>query len=528
MEILKDDRFERSDESMKLSLKSIDDFHKARTDQFLALLKIFGLLVLITITIGNFILIRADNSPNWFYNLDWGEILNLNPVNTQWSTLDGKLTAISLEQGQLRIFTGNEDSNWVETQSLKPPEIALTTFIIQDINGDGIPEIIAGTTEPGYIYVYKLENGKWSLNNYEKYVWSAITGIAAGNFDGQQFNLLAQNQDGFLYLLKMNNESLDIVWKSPTVWRLINSLLILDIDNDSKQEMVVAYKTGGIGILKLVNNQIVSVWDNYLWGKILALTYGDWDGDKQPEILISTSQKVIYILGYTGKSYQFEDRLTQLNYITETMSLTNYKNHNQLVTTDTAGKFHYSEYDPKLKQWQEQFFCQTGRIAQIIQTSNNDTFLLWSQNRKLITLNAFKTSDFKLKNNDTVLGLTPPAVYQNNNLYIAPKALSSLAGLGISYTETKTAFKVSLAQTALEITKTDLQNYQLNGAGNSNQNQLFIIFDNSLYLAVDSYPKLFNLIVKVDPVSRIISLVNPTGPIDTENGDSTADLKTME
>ncbi len=478
---------------------------------------ICGWLGLITIAIGNFTLIRADNSPNWFYSLNWGEALNLIPKNTQWFFLDGKLTAISLIQGQLRIFTENEASEWVETQSLKPPEIAFTTFIIQDINNDGISEIIAGTGEPGYIFVYKLENGNWALHNYEKYVWSTITSIAAGNFDGQQFNQLVQNQDGFLYLLKMDEKLLDIVWKSPVAWRRINYLITLDIDGDSKQEIIVAYKTGGVGILKLVNNQIVSVWDNYLWGKILAITSGDWDNDRQPEVLISTSQRIIYILGYTDKSYQYKDRLTQLNYITETMYLANNEKQKQLITTDTAGKFHYSEYDPKLKQWREQFFCQTGRISQIIDSSNEDIFLLWSQNRKILKLNAFKTNDFKLGNNDVINELTPPAVYQNNNLYIAPKALSSLDELEFGYTVSKTGFTVNYAQTVLEVAKNDLQNYQLNGVSNSNQNQFFIIVDNNLYLSIDGYLKLFNLTVTVDPVKRIILFENPIEPVEIEN-----------
>ena len=66
-----------------------------------------------------------------------------------------------------------------------------------------LPEIFTGTTDPGYIYMYKYSNGKYKLCNYEKYVWSTITYIAVGNFGGQpEFNILVQNQDGFLYLLK--------------------------------------------------------------------------------------------------------------------------------------------------------------------------------------------------------------------------------------------------------------------------------------------------------------------------------------
>ena len=203
------------------------------------------------------------------------------------------------------------------SQRFGPDDILFTTFQVKDINNDGVPEIIAGTVEPGFIYIYKLNNGKWELFNYGKYVWSAITYIAVGNFGGEPDNdILVQNQEGSLYLLKMSENSLDFVWKSPTVWRPISSGYVIDIDHDAKDEiMVVSYKTGGIAVLKMANNAVVSVWENYLWGKVLAVTSGDWNNDQQPEVMISTSQKVIYVLGWkTDGGYQFDDQWTQFNY----------------------------------------------------------------------------------------------------------------------------------------------------------------------------------------------------------------------
>jgi len=491
---------------MKPSFKS-GNFQKARLHYPFNLFLIFSLSVII-IAASNYKLVRADDlSPNWFYNVNSNMALNLNPENTKWLVLNGRLVAITLDQGQLLVYNQAQHSNWIETQALKPSEATFTSFVISVINPVDPPEIIAGTSEPGYIYIYKLEKGIWTLQNSEKYIWSTITSISTGYFDSQQFYLLVQNQNGYLYLLKLTKDSLDIVWKSPTVWRLINSSLVLDIDKDSKEEIVVSYKTGGIGILKLINNQIVSVWDNFLWGKILALTEGDWDNDKQPEILISTSQKVIYGIGYNGKNYQFKDQITQFNYIAETLSFTNFQNHNQLITTDTAGKFHFSEYNLLQKQWQEQFFCKVGRIAQIIKTDNPDSILLWSQNHELIILNTFKTSDFKLKNENVVSELKPPAIYQNNNLYIAPKALNFLKEkLEISYSETKNTYLFSQGQTTMVIAKTDLENYKLNGESNSNQNQYFMIYDNNLYLSQECYAKLFNITVLVDLTKKTISL----------------------
>ena len=48
----------------------------------------------------------------------------------------------------------------------------------------------------------------------------------------------------------------------------------------------------------------------------------------------------------------------------------------QLLATDTAGKSHLLEYDPKNKGWLEDYIAPTGRIAQIINADLGKYFTL--------------------------------------------------------------------------------------------------------------------------------------------------------
>jgi hypothetical protein len=150
------------------------------------------------------------------------------------------------------------------------------TFQIADINGDHNPEIIAGTSNPGFIYIYSFTDHHWILENYRKYIWSTITNIAVGHFDGTKTTyFVIQNEQGSLFLMKMSESSLDLVWKSPAAWKGIKSMLVKDLDNDGKDEIAAIYQTGGTAIFKVVNNAVVSVWNNNLWGKTLGITAGD-------------------------------------------------------------------------------------------------------------------------------------------------------------------------------------------------------------------------------------------------------------
>jgi len=331
----------------------------------------------------------AENE-DLLFNFKMHQPLELAPYNTQLLFLNGELNALSIIKGKLLFFKEN-DVNWIELQRFGPYDINFTTFEIKDLNGDNIPEIIAGTEDPGLIYLYTFDNDQWILFNYGKHVWSTINKIIIGNFsnvDAQE--LLVQNDEGYLFLLKLSNNSLDLIWKSPNVWQYISTAVVADIDNDSLDEVLVVYKTGGIVILTLENNAVVPVWENYPWGKILGLTVGDWDNDRQPEVVFSTSQKLLYVLGGNKNQYWYEGQFSNFNFIIEKLSFINNLENKVLVTTNTAGLLKILQYDLKSRKWVEKLSNNTGRIIQIIQP-NQEQAILWSSSRKIIELTSYKS-----------------------------------------------------------------------------------------------------------------------------------------
>jgi hypothetical protein len=439
-----------------------------------------------------------------------GDFLDLNPSTTQWLNINGHLNAITLIDGKIAVFELQDDKkSWVEAQRLGATDnIAFTTFQVYDINHDGTAEIIAGTMEPGFIYIYKLAGGKWELFNSGKYVWSTVTYITVGNFSGGPGNdILVQTQDGSLFLLKLGENTLDLVWKSPTAWKPISSGYTIDIDHDGKEEIVVAYKAGGIGIIKLDTNSAVLVWENYLWGKVMAITSGDLNHGAEPEVLISTSQKVIYDLGWSPENgYQFKKQWTDLDFIAEKLAFFMSRGQSRILASDTAGRTHVLEYDVKNQTWLEDYTALTGRISQIISADDANNLLLWGANRKLITMQVFPTDELRIQYQGTDYSMSPAAVLRKDILYIAPKNLLNIPDLKMTYQNNKTAYTITRDNQVIEVAKKNLA-MKVNGikapAGN-----LPIIEDGELLLPLNSYSNFLKLNLALDTLRKTIIITD--------------------
>lgn len=433
------------------------------------------------------------------------QTLELAPYNTQLLLQDGQLTALSIIKGKILYFE-EKDAKWVELQRFGPHDINFTTFEIKDLNGDDIPELIAGTEDPGLIYLYTLENGQWNILSYGKHVWSTINKIISGNFlKVGAHDLLVQNEEGYLFLLKTSLNSIDLVWKSPSTWRPINEAVVADIDNDLLDEILVVYKTGGIAILEIENNAVVSVWENYPWGKILGLTVGDWDNDQQLEGIFSTSQKILYVLGKNGDQYQYEGQFSDFGSIFEKLSFFNQQEHQVLMASNTAGQLKAFQFDSGNRKWVEKLSNNTGRIWQIVQP-NQEQALFWSSNRKVIELITYKAIPIQINFQNELYSLVPKALSFNDQIYIAPKALVDYFGFEVSFNDETQTFSIKTEERTIEIVKNEINYVSINGLSKISLPLEPIVYEDEIYLPLHLFRSLLNLNFVYNSKERIISL----------------------
>ncbi len=431
--------------------------------------------------------------------------LELAPYNTQLLFQNGHLNALSIIKGKILCFK-ESGTKWVELQRFGPHDINFTTFEIKDLNGDGIPELIAGTEEPGLIYLYTWENEQWSLLTYGKHVWSTINKIMTGSLSkvGAQ-ELLVQNDEGYLFLLKASLNSIDLVWKSPGVWKPISEAVVADIDNDLIDEILVVYKTGGIAILEIENNAVVSVWENYPWGKILGLTVGDWDNDQRLEVIFSTSQKILYVLGKNDNGYQYEGQFSNFDFIIEKLSFINNQESKALIATNTAGQLKALQFDSQNRKWVEKLSNNTGRISQIIQPNQEQAFF-WSSNRKVIELTSYQTVPLQINFQNELFPLEPDALSFNNQIYIPPRALVDYFGFEVFYNDETQTFSIITDARSIEIVKDELNFISINGLSKITLPFSPIVFDNELYFPLHTFRSLLNLNFVYNSEKQVISL----------------------
>ncbi len=388
--------------------------------------------------------------------------------------------------------------------TLGPSELQITAFQVVNIDDDPFPEILAGSSEPGliYIYDYNPDQSEWENKNYGKYVWSSITYLCSGNFDDTPgTDILVQNQEGYLHVFHQTSSSLDLIWKSPAAWKQISSILVKDLDNDSKDEIFVVYSNGGVGILKLVNNAIASVWENYPWGKVLSITSGDWNNDGFIEIMIGTSQKMIYVLGYNDKNYSFKEQGIEFNFIADKLQYLEYDNSHYLTVMDSVGKFYFMEYQPQLKSWKTILTINTGKVNALI-GEYPEKLMLWSSNFLVSELKIFKPKIFQIAYQSQRYDIKPGLIYRNNNFYISPDSLTGI-GILLQFSETDDNYRFGINPNIYEISKYEPYEVKLDGNTVSVLTDLIRI-QNRSYFLISDFETIFKLPFRIDFQNRLL------------------------
>ena len=259
---------------------------------------------IVTTTYGGkgYVLNGLSGAINWEYINSFGARVRLSDLDG-----DGMQEIIGAAPWQkITIFDADLKSPaWEITTALD-----ITSIIVSDADGDGIPEIIYGDGQWGKTHAIDVRSHaeKWSVNN-PGYIVEAIV-LADVDLDGKK-ELLWGTSGTTLYIADPLTGT--IKWKNASVNGL-HAVAVGDIDNDGEDEVVMASVTSdnkdNDGILYIFNARThdliyqlnLGTRDYDTARRVVRI--GDVDGDGRLEFVVSTAT---YYTGairvYDGATY---------------------------------------------------------------------------------------------------------------------------------------------------------------------------------------------------------------------------------
>jgi outer membrane protein assembly factor BamB len=187
-------------------------------------------------------------------------------------------------------------------------EARVTALGVTDLDGDGLPEVVAGTADN---QIYVLENDGDPDWHYE--AGGAISAVALVDLDADgRAEVVMASADGAVSLL---DDSGQPAWTFRAVgaaavgeaWAALPCLATDDLDRDDKIELLVGSRDGQVYALDGDGSSARSVdrrprWSFQLGRPILDIGTADVDGDGQPEVIPSPYRGgELYLLENDGR-----------------------------------------------------------------------------------------------------------------------------------------------------------------------------------------------------------------------------------
>ena len=257
-----------------------------------------------------------------------------------------------LQSNTLNIwnYKGEKINGWEEGKTFY---LWIHAPTLSDINNDKYKEIIVGDGN-GTIYVYNYKgNLLWSKQFFEIDNDNMIKDISVGDLDNDgNIELIVPSNLGKIFILNNNG---DLINSIDCGQFYLNSLILADINNDSKLEILVtsfSFSTSYYQVFDSQGNQILKKEYNGL--TISTPSVGDVNNDSNLEVFFDQSHYLIGLDALTGETLIGwpQSISTWANSVILIADL-NGDNYREIITGNSNGKIFMFNYDGSLYKQKE-------------------------------------------------------------------------------------------------------------------------------------------------------------------------------
>ncbi|HEY5591057.1 MAG TPA: BACON domain-containing carbohydrate-binding protein [Paludibacter sp.] len=207
------------------------------------------------------------------------------------------------------------------------PEHGVSAINYADVNNDGKKELIwaAGWTSTGsdYLYIYNVPDNKllWRSDDIVGPFYAVASGDVDDDGKDEIVAVSYESESGYDsgILLIIDAQTNKLKWKCDGnflygAWQGLYNVSISDIDNDGKNEIIVAADQTYTGKIWIVDGKNHTIKSSHLFstenvGELHSLEVNDIDGDGQKE-LIAASSSTLYVINPTDWSIKWNVSLS--------------------------------------------------------------------------------------------------------------------------------------------------------------------------------------------------------------------------
>ena len=193
------------------------------------------------------------------------------------------------DDGVLRVLDGDGNLRW----EFETEDKIRASPLVSDLNGDGEREVIFASYDGRVIALDSQGNMVWSVDVGSKVSSSPVSGeLSVKN----GLEIVFGSEDDYVYLVSAKGS---VLWKYKTGEEVISSPALGDIDGDGSMEVVVGSKDNILYVLKSPPSK---VWMYQTGGDITGSpVVFDVDGNGKQEIIFGSQDGKIYCLYETLK-----------------------------------------------------------------------------------------------------------------------------------------------------------------------------------------------------------------------------------